>query len=211
MVFNHIWVQERLLSIMSHLVNRRIKFKKVIQHLFQCISVLPKNWDNIAIKSLVVSLLELGNYMAAGNHTVLPIKDEPRAEARSTAAVPKPENEPERYSSRSILPLRKLDSELSLSGIDIIMPPPPPSPPPPPPPAPPPPPPPSAEKVMMKPIASVVAGAAKPSTRALPLTSVRSFTISSLQQYTNSFSQDNLIGSGMLGSVYRAELPDGKV
>ncbi|GAB4825001.1 hypothetical protein Ancab_007874 [Ancistrocladus abbreviatus] len=44
-----------------------------------------------------------------------------------------------------------------------------------------------------------------------PLTSVRSFTIASLQQYTSSFSQDNLIGSGMLGSVYRAELPDGKL
>lgn len=41
--------------------------------------------------------------------------------------------------------------------------------------------------------------------------SVKSFTIASLQQYTNSFSQENLIGEGMIGSVYRAELPDGKV
>ncbi|MCL7038061.1 hypothetical protein MKW94_025637 [Papaver nudicaule] len=41
--------------------------------------------------------------------------------------------------------------------------------------------------------------------------SVRSFTIASLQQYTNSFSQESFIGQGMLGSVYRAELPDGKV
>ncbi|KAK9706660.1 hypothetical protein RND81_07G142800 [Saponaria officinalis] len=40
---------------------------------------------------------------------------------------------------------------------------------------------------------------------------VKSFTVASLQQYTNSFSQDNLIGDGTLGSVYRAELPDGKV
>ncbi|KAK9068811.1 hypothetical protein SSX86_012927 [Deinandra increscens subsp. villosa] len=39
----------------------------------------------------------------------------------------------------------------------------------------------------------------------------RSFSISSLQQYTNSFSQENLIGRGMLGTVYRAQLPDGKV
>lgn len=136
----------------------------------------------------------------AGKDTVVAIKDEPRAEVRGTAAVPKPENEPEGYSLRSTLPLRKLDSELGLSDIDIITPPPPP-----------PPPPSSTEKVTMKPIASVGAGAAKPSIRALPLTSVRSFTIASLQQYTNSFSQANLIGSGMLGSIYQAELPDGKL
>jgi serine/threonine protein kinase len=40
---------------------------------------------------------------------------------------------------------------------------------------------------------------------------VKSFTIASLQQYTNSFSQENLIGGGTLGSVYRAQLPDGKL
>ncbi|XP_010526524.1 PREDICTED: protein STRUBBELIG-RECEPTOR FAMILY 1 [Tarenaya hassleriana] len=43
-----------------------------------------------------------------------------------------------------------------------------------------------------------------------PSTSVRRFTIASLQQYTNSFSQENLVGSGILGSVYRAELHGGK-
>lgn len=41
--------------------------------------------------------------------------------------------------------------------------------------------------------------------------SVASFTVASLQQYTNSFGQENLIGIGMLGSVYRAELPDGRL
>lgn len=44
-----------------------------------------------------------------------------------------------------------------------------------------------------------------------PLTSVKQFTVASLQQHTNNFSQENLIGTGMLGSVYRAELPGGKV
>ncbi|KAK6917491.1 Leucine-rich repeat-containing N-terminal, plant-type [Dillenia turbinata] len=44
-----------------------------------------------------------------------------------------------------------------------------------------------------------------------PLSTLRSFSVASLQQYTNSFSQENLIGSGMLGSVYRAALPDGKL
>ncbi|KAL8032628.1 hypothetical protein ABFX02_13G108700 [Erythranthe guttata] len=37
------------------------------------------------------------------------------------------------------------------------------------------------------------------------------FTIASLQQCTNSFSQENLIGQGMLGAVYRGRLPDGRV
>ncbi|XP_076912572.1 protein STRUBBELIG-RECEPTOR FAMILY 3-like isoform X1 [Bidens hawaiensis] len=41
--------------------------------------------------------------------------------------------------------------------------------------------------------------------------SSRSFSISSLQQYTNSFSQENIIGRGMLGTVYRAHLPNGKL
>ncbi|KAI7757980.1 hypothetical protein M8C21_018701, partial [Ambrosia artemisiifolia] len=41
--------------------------------------------------------------------------------------------------------------------------------------------------------------------------SPRSFSISYLQQYTNSFSQENLIGRGMLGTVYKAQLPNGKI
>lgn len=41
--------------------------------------------------------------------------------------------------------------------------------------------------------------------------SVKLFSVASLQQYTESFSQDNLIGKGLLGAVYKAELPDGKV
>lgn len=41
--------------------------------------------------------------------------------------------------------------------------------------------------------------------------SIKMYTVASLQQYTNSFSDENRIGEGTLGSVYRAELPDGKV
>lgn len=37
------------------------------------------------------------------------------------------------------------------------------------------------------------------------------YTIASLQEYTNSFYQGNLIGNGILGSVYRAQVPDGRV
>ncbi|XWS18333.1 hypothetical protein CRYUN_Cryun32bG0034900 [Craigia yunnanensis] len=40
---------------------------------------------------------------------------------------------------------------------------------------------------------------------------VSAFTIASLQQYTNSFAEENFIGEGMLGGVYRAELPEGKL
>ncbi|XP_057433160.1 protein STRUBBELIG-RECEPTOR FAMILY 3-like isoform X2 [Lotus japonicus] len=41
--------------------------------------------------------------------------------------------------------------------------------------------------------------------------SIKVYTVASLQQYTNSFAQENCIGEGTLGSVYRAELPDGKL
>ncbi|XP_058750895.1 protein STRUBBELIG-RECEPTOR FAMILY 3-like isoform X1 [Vicia villosa] len=47
--------------------------------------------------------------------------------------------------------------------------------------------------------------------RKIMTSSVKMYTVASLQQYTNSFSQENLIGEGTLGSVYRAELPDGKL
>ncbi|KAL2343985.1 hypothetical protein Fmac_005270 [Flemingia macrophylla] len=41
--------------------------------------------------------------------------------------------------------------------------------------------------------------------------SIKVYTVASLQQYTNSFSQENYIGEGTLGPVYKAELPDGKL
>jgi len=47
--------------------------------------------------------------------------------------------------------------------------------------------------------------------RQIVTNSIKVYTVASLQQYTNSFSLENYIGEGMLGPVYRAELPDGKV
>ncbi|XP_068323610.1 protein STRUBBELIG-RECEPTOR FAMILY 3-like [Pyrus communis] len=47
--------------------------------------------------------------------------------------------------------------------------------------------------------------------KSLDLSSVQVFTVGSLQQYTNSFSEENYIGAGMLGSVYRVTLPDQKI
>ncbi|KAL1368225.1 hypothetical protein HN51_022365 [Arachis hypogaea] len=37
------------------------------------------------------------------------------------------------------------------------------------------------------------------------------YTVAEIQLITNSFSEDNLLGEGSLGPVYRAEFPDGKV
>ncbi|KAF8409332.1 hypothetical protein HHK36_005407 [Tetracentron sinense] len=99
------------------------------------------------------------------------------------------------------------DHGIDRMGLDMVLmsPPPPPRPPPPPPPPP-------VDKVIVNPVVPTEVTTGRPSTRSLNLpTSLRSFTIASLQQYTNSFLQENLIGGGMLGNVYRAELPDGKI
>ncbi|XP_042508462.1 protein STRUBBELIG-RECEPTOR FAMILY 3-like isoform X2 [Macadamia integrifolia] len=91
---------------------------------------------------------------------------------------------------------KREDNDIDLTGIDMILMPPP---------AP-------VEKVIVKPISPPKTSKGSIPTKNLDLPiSVRSFTIGLLQQYTNSFSQENLIGGGMLGSVYRAELPDGKL
>ncbi|VAH28909.1 unnamed protein product [Triticum turgidum subsp. durum] len=42
-------------------------------------------------------------------------------------------------------------------------------------------------------------------------TTVKSFSVASLQQYTNSFSEENLIRDSRFGKVYLAELPDGEI
>lgn len=62
------------------------------------------------------------------------------------------------------------------------------------------------EKVIVKP-----AIASKVSEKQIITSSINVYTVASLQQYTNSFSQENRIGEGTLGPVYRAQLPDGKV
>ncbi|XP_024454426.1 protein STRUBBELIG-RECEPTOR FAMILY 3 isoform X4 [Populus trichocarpa] len=49
------------------------------------------------------------------------------------------------------------------------------------------------------------------STETLSSYSVKIFTIATLQKYTSSFSEENFVGEGTLGSVYRAELPGGKL
>ncbi|GAB4831274.1 hypothetical protein Ancab_005287 [Ancistrocladus abbreviatus] len=70
-----------------------------------------------------------------------------------------------------------------------------------------------AEKVNIKPImpASERSTTIHPPLKLNSSSSAKAFTVALLQQYTNSFSQENHIGEGILGTVYRAELPDGKL
>ena len=72
---------------------------------------------------------------------------------------------------------------------------------------------PPVEEVSVSPIMPVEVNGGGHSSRGQDSCSltVSAFTIASLQQYTNSFAEENFIGEGMLGGVYRAELPDGKV
>lgn len=80
---------------------------------------------------------------------------------------------------------------------------------PPPPPLPPPPP---VEKVIVNPISpsETIGRTVSPATENT-LTSVASYSVAFLQQYTNSFSEENLIKDSILGKVFLAELSDGKV
>ncbi|GAB2274819.1 hypothetical protein Dimus_009593 [Dionaea muscipula] len=145
------------------------------------------------------SIMQQGNQAEKiQKNSVFVPKNEVLPEIKRAAAIRLSRNQRDPYAQR-MGPLWKQDSDISVSGINFMVPPPPP-------------PPPLAEKVILKPVSLSENTATKSSTRSpCPSTSARSFTIALLQQYTNSFSQDNLIASGMLGSVYRAELPDGKL
>jgi hypothetical protein len=67
------------------------------------------------------------------------------------------------------------------------------------------------EKVIVNPSVRTRKGRV-PSVGKVDLTStVKSFSIGSLQQYTNSFSEENFIRDSRFGKVYLAELPDGEV
>ncbi|KAJ8527814.1 hypothetical protein K7X08_015265 [Anisodus acutangulus] len=142
------------------------------------------------------SLVQPGHHIEKAPLVVTPKEKQPRR----PAPIPKPQHEQVvNVQTMSAVP-KKDNSEINLSRLDSDL-------------MPPPPPPLTLpqERVAVKPITLAEDTALKPPTRPLPLTSVKSYTIASLQQYTNSFSQDNLLGSGMLSSVYRVELPNGKL
>lgn len=136
-------------------------------------------------------------------------KEDHQKETRRTGAIPKPLNDQERNVFRmGTIPKRE---DEDVTSLDLYLMPPPP---PPPPTRPPPPPLPHIpiERVIVEPIVPAERSTIKHSPRnENPVIHSKSFSVAELQQYTNSFSSDNLLGAGMLGNVYRAQLPDGKV
>ncbi|XP_056158324.1 protein STRUBBELIG-RECEPTOR FAMILY 3-like [Syzygium oleosum] len=151
-------------------------------------------------------VLPLSHADKVPRETAVKLSEDHQPESRKVWAVPRTQNERERNAQRTGLMPDGVDQEIDVSALDVYLIPPPP------PPLPPPPPPPPPPEIIVKPAVPEETEATKPSTRTrIPLVSAKSFNIASLQQFTNSFSQENLIGSGMLGSVYRAELPDGKL
>lgn len=68
------------------------------------------------------------------------------------------------------------------------------------------------EKVIVNPVVSAQPTVRRrPSERAVSSPSVPFYSIASLQEFTNSFSPENFVGEGTLGSVYKAVLPDGRL
>ena len=78
------------------------------------------------------------------------------------------------------------------------------------PPPPPPPPLPPIEKIVANPIVPPEKRYSPPPRTSTP-TSATPFSVASLQQYTDSFREENVIRESRLGKVYLAELPNGKV
>ncbi|OIW06036.1 hypothetical protein TanjilG_11723 [Lupinus angustifolius] len=135
-------------------------------------------------------------------------KEDHQAETKRVEAIPKPKVDPDNDVQRTAAIPKPRDHEIDMSPLEVYSMPPPPPPPPPPSTSPPP-----TERVIVEPTTFRRGANVNPPRKSSdPIsTFAKSFTIASLQQYTNSFSQENLIGGGMLGSVYRAELPDGKL
>ena len=130
-------------------------------------------------------------------------KGDNQEEARRVRAIPKLQGEQEKDEQRTGTLPKLLDHEIDMSSLDVYSMPSPP---------PPPPPPLTTESVIVEPTSFRKGANFNPPKKSpVPPTFAKTFTIASLQQYTNSFSQENLIGLGMLGTVYKAELPDGKV
>lgn len=71
--------------------------------------------------------------------------------------------------------------------------------------------PPLAEKITVDPIVPSVENQSVASLGLNSQSPVSSFSVATLQQYTNSFAEENLLSKDKLSKVYLAELPDGKV
>jgi len=112
----------------------------------------------------------------------------------STAALPKKSSENQK---EHVINFDRTDSDIFSAGL-------------PPPPPPPPPPLPPIERVVANPIVPPEKRYSPPPRTSTP-TSATPFSVASLQQYTHSFREENVIRESRLGKVYLAELPDGKL
>ncbi|XP_066391025.1 protein STRUBBELIG-RECEPTOR FAMILY 3-like isoform X4 [Miscanthus floridulus] len=70
---------------------------------------------------------------------------------------------------------------------------------------------PRTEKVIVKSSVRTRKGRVPSVEKVESTTTVKSFSIASLQQYTNSFSEENIIRDSWFGKVYLAKLPDGEL
>ncbi|XP_050213401.1 protein STRUBBELIG-RECEPTOR FAMILY 3-like [Mercurialis annua] len=71
---------------------------------------------------------------------------------------------------------------------------------------------PPVDRVTVNPVVPAEAYTRSKSTKNLKSSSsLKVFNIATLQQYTNSFSEENFVGEGTHTSVYKAEFPDGKL
>ncbi|KAF3946558.1 hypothetical protein CMV_027188 [Castanea mollissima] len=95
------------------------------------------------------------------------------------------------------LPKNDHDSDMSSMDMEVLPPPPPPFF--------------TFEKVSVEPVVTFKVTSSRHPSKSLSASSAKAFTVALLQQYTNSFSHENFIGEGTLGSVYRGEMRDGKV
>ncbi|XP_038709996.1 protein STRUBBELIG-RECEPTOR FAMILY 3-like isoform X2 [Tripterygium wilfordii] len=139
-----------------------------------------------------------------GKETVLKMPpDVQRASDRRIGGGANPQDEQEVHVKKVASSSRHAkDQELEMSGVDVkftkLQPPPPPFL--------------AVPKLAVDPITSGLATTKKRPTDNTNLSSsIKTFTIGLLQQCTNSFSEENFIGEGMVGSVYWAELPDGRL
>ncbi|KAG0483877.1 hypothetical protein HPP92_011961 [Vanilla planifolia] len=129
--------------------------------------------------------------------------------SKQASVEPKQENEINmtRGAAKVDSETKKFEFDRIDSGILLMPPPPPPSssPPSPPPPAPP------VERVIVNHVVPPERTSSTPSVTISTLSRIASYSIASLQQYTESFREENIIAEGRLGKVYFGEQPDGKL
>ncbi|KAK1325160.1 Protein STRUBBELIG-RECEPTOR FAMILY 1 [Acorus calamus] len=115
----------------------------------------------------------------------------PKSKPKPIVHVPKENNEVKKVPEEAIQKKEEHDRTTTASGAILL-------------PAP-------VGKVMVNPIVPLERKPESSPKNQNPPTSATSFSIASLQQYTENFREDNLIRDDRLGQVYRAELPDGKL